>query len=53
MHPDISAFPAAEFYAGQLLDGEEVRRGTARAWHDHRVRAAACVEHAQLTPSVG
>jgi hypothetical protein len=37
MHPDISAFPAAEFYAGQLLDGAEVRRGAARAWHDHRV----------------
>lgn len=39
MHPDISSFPAAEFYAGQLLDGPEVRRGAARAWHDHRVRA--------------
>ena len=37
MHPDIAAFPAAEFYENALLNGEAVKAGTVRAWHDHPV----------------
>lgn len=39
MHPDIAAFPAAEFYENALLNGEAVKAGTMRAWHDHPVRS--------------
>ena len=39
MHPDIAAFPAAEFYENALLNGEAVKAGTVRAWHDHPVRS--------------
>ncbi|KAK9842012.1 hypothetical protein WJX81_004236 [Elliptochloris bilobata] len=35
MHPDIAAFPAAEFYDNALLNGEAVQTGTTRSWHDH------------------
>ncbi len=42
MHPDIAAFPAAEFYANALLNGEAVASGTARPWHDHHVCTFPC-----------
>ncbi len=42
MHPDIAAFPAAEFYANALLNGEAVASGTARPWHDHHVCNFPC-----------
>ena len=41
MHPDIAAFPAAEFYENALLNGEAVKAGTTRAWHDHPVGASS------------
>ncbi|ODQ77343.1 hypothetical protein BABINDRAFT_169216 [Babjeviella inositovora NRRL Y-12698] len=33
MHPDISAFPSREFYDSRLLNGPDMARVTARAWH--------------------
>lgn len=35
MHPAIRRFPSAQFYAGQLVDGETVAKQTARPWHAH------------------
>ena len=53
MHPDIAAFPAAEFYANALLNGEAVKAGTARAWHDHPVRPCMLFQTAMyLEPAV-
>lgn len=40
MHPRISAFPSSQFYGGQLLDGPNVQRDTAQAWHQHAVFGA-------------
>ncbi|GAQ80554.1 P-loop containing nucleoside triphosphate hydrolases superfamily protein [Klebsormidium nitens] len=35
MHPAIRRFPSAQFYAGQLVDGDSVAKQTARPWHAH------------------
>jgi len=33
MHPDISAFPSAQFYDGRLLDGGDMEGLRRQAWH--------------------
>ncbi|PHH72181.1 hypothetical protein CDD80_4722 [Ophiocordyceps camponoti-rufipedis] len=33
MHPDISIFPSAEFYEGQLQDGPDMARLRRQPWH--------------------
>ena len=35
MHPQIRAFPSAEFYAEALVDGPNVLEATTRHWHSH------------------
>ncbi len=39
MHPRIAEFPAATFYAGKLLNGDNVEDRTSRDWHEHPVCA--------------
>lgn len=36
MHPDISKFPSAEFYASRLHDGEGMLQKNTRPWHSER-----------------
>lgn len=38
MHPQISAYPSAEFYNGKLRDGPGVMEVTERPWHDCKAR---------------
>ncbi|OLN96534.1 Helicase SEN1 [Colletotrichum chlorophyti] len=33
MHPEISAFPSAEFYEGKLVDGEDMSALRRQPWH--------------------
>lgn len=37
MHPEISAFPSAEFYEGKLYDGDDMGRLRRQPWHESRV----------------
>lgn len=37
MNPQISAFPASEFYQGKLKDGPGLEKTTAREWHQNPV----------------
>ncbi|CAJ1935953.1 unnamed protein product [Sphenostylis stenocarpa] len=42
MHPEIRSFPSREFYGDSLLDGDEVKSRTIRAWHDYRCFGPFC-----------
>lgn len=37
MHPEISAFPSAEFYEGKLYDGDGMGRLRLQPWHESKL----------------
>lgn len=37
MHPEISAFPSAEFYEGKLYDGDDMGRLRLQPWHQSKL----------------
>lgn len=37
MHPEISAFPSAEFYEGKLYDGDDMGRLRLQPWHEAKL----------------
>ncbi|KUI73266.1 Helicase SEN1 [Cytospora mali] len=37
MHPEISAFPSAEFYEGKLYDGNDMGRLRLQPWHEAKL----------------
>ncbi|KAH9626455.1 hypothetical protein KSS87_004956 [Heliosperma pusillum] len=42
MHPEIRTFPSREFYEDALVDGEDVKDQTTRAWHDYHCFRPFC-----------